>query len=179
VKPYNFERLLFYLTGQNHDLVNKWMSTMEATSKLDLDDSWHKKLMTDFMSARITDDEMCSSMKKVYDELGYCIDPHTAVAVAAADKMDYDLYNTNYNGKPYAILSTASPCKFEESVTIGIGPIKWNEYRKSNFPSRAVSVLERDEIEPFLYKWLEGQTLDEVEKEWEQLARNLILEHFS
>ena len=177
-KPYNFERLLFYLTEENHDLVNQWMSTMEATTKLNLDDSWHTKLKEEFSSARITDDEMCASMKRVYDELDdYCIDPHTAVAVAGAEKLGYDIYNVNnHNDQPFAILSTASPCKFEESVTIGIGPTRWEKYVKFHFPQRAASIMKKDEIDPTLYKCLEGQTLEETQIEWERMARELISE---
>lgn len=152
---------------------------MEATTKLDLDDSWHKKLKEEFRSARITDDEMCLSMQRVYDEFNYCIDPHTAVAVAAADKMGYHLYkcDDDYDSddrSPYAILSTASPCKFEESVTIGIGQTKWNAYVESHFPRRAASILNKAEIEPALYKWTEGKSLEEVQVDWERLARSLI-----
>ena len=102
-QPYNFERLLYYLSGEDNTLVAKWMSKMEDTTKLDLDELWHNKLKQDFMSARITDDEMCATMRKVYDELKYCIDPHTAVAVAAAGKLGYDLYDDHYGGSAYAM----------------------------------------------------------------------------
>ena len=124
---------------------------MEGTTKLDIDDSWYTKLKEEFRSARTTDDEMCSSMKRVYDEFNYCIDPHTAVAVAAAEKMGYDLYNFDDDDDhrpPYAIMSTASPYKFEESVTIGIGKMKWQAYAESHFPRRTASILKKDEIEP-------------------------------
>ena len=148
---------------------------MEDTTKLDLDELWHNKLKQDFMSARITDDEMCATMRKVYDELKYCIDPHTAVAVAAAGKLGYDLYDDHYGGSAYAILSTASPCKFEESVTTAIGATKWNEYVESEFPERASEILKKDEIEPVLYAWPEGETLEQVQVKWEKLAQNLIM----
>lgn len=149
---------------------------METTSKLDLDDSWHTKLKEEFLSARITDDEMCASMKRVYDKFDdYCIDPHTAVAVAGAEKLGYDLYTSNsQKGQPFAILSTASPCKFEESVTIGIGETRWAKYVESHFPQRANSILEKDEIDPTLYKWLDGRTLKETQIEWEKMARSLM-----
>ena len=180
LQPYNFERLLFYLTEQNHDLVQQWMSTMESTAKVDLDKTWHQKLQDDFSSARITDDEMCTSMKKVHDELDYCIDPHTAVAVAAAGKLGYDLYDhgggsETCTNRPYAILSTASPCKFEESVTIGLGSKNWESYfESSEFPKRARMILDKEEVKPFEYKWIGGQTLEEVQVEWEKQARKLV-----
>jgi threonine synthase len=184
-KPYNFERLLYYLTDENHKLVNEWMITMENTAKLDLDNTpWYGKLQTEFSSARITDDEMCSSMKRVYDEFHYLIDPHTAVAVATADKLGYDMYTTstttNNNNhdkvdsrRPlFSILSTASPCKFEESVTIGVGEEIWKRYMELEFPKRATSILKKIEVEPVMYRWDDDKSLDEVQIEWEQLARS-------
>ncbi len=177
---------MYYLTGEDNELVAKWMSTMDATTKLDLDDSWHNKLKQDFMSARITDDEMCETMKKVYDKLNYCIDPHTAVAVAAAGKLGYDLYidekfdddrrpTSTTSSACYAILSTASPCKFEESVTTAVGETKWNEYVESEFPARAAEILKKHETEPVLYTWDDGETLEQVQMKWEKLAKNLIM----
>lgn len=50
---------------------------MDATNKLDLDHEWLLKLQCDFQSARITDEEMCSTMKNVYEKFGYLADPHT------------------------------------------------------------------------------------------------------
>ena len=165
------------MTNQNHNLVNQWMTTMENTTKLDLDNSWHQKLQDEFASARITDEEMCKSMKQVLDKFKYFIDPHTAVAVAAAEKLNYNIYDSDYissNKRPYAILSTASPCKFEESVTIGNGENKWKQYVELEFPSRAASILSKVEVEPTLYQWTKGQTLEEVQVSWEMLARNLV-----
>ncbi len=155
------------------------MTTMENTTKLDLDNtSWHKKLQNEFSSARITDDEMCSSMKRVYDEFHYLIDPHTAIAVAAADKLGYYMYTKHekIDGRCplFAILSTASPCKFEESVTIGVGETIWKQYVEFEFPNRATSILKKDEVEPVLYRWDDDTSLDEVQIEWEKMARRLV-----
>lgn len=147
---------------------------MEDSSKLDLDTSWHRRLQQEFSSARITDDEMCQSMKRVYDEFDYCIDPHTAVGVAAAEKLGYNLYDKNFDASVFAILSTASPCKFEESVTIGIGETEWAKYAEKSFPSRATSIIGKDEIEPILYQSIEGKKLGEVQMEWEKLARSIV-----
>lgn len=59
---------------------------------------------------------MCQTLLEVRDEYGYVADPHTAVALAAAKKLGYF-----GNGGLCAILATASPCKFEESVTAALG----------------------------------------------------------
>ena len=57
--PYNFERILYYITDQNVDLVRDWMRQMEQTHKLDLSVVWLERLQKEFQSARVTDEEMC------------------------------------------------------------------------------------------------------------------------
>mmetsp|Transcript_2637 Transcript_2637/g.4909 ORF Transcript_2637/g.4909 Transcript_2637/m.4909 type:complete len:533 (-) Transcript_2637:61-1659(-) len=176
--PYNFERILFYLSDGNHAQVRAWMDVMEKTQKLNLQGEWLKKLQTDFSSARITDEEMCKTMRNVYDEYSYLVDPHTAVAIAAAEKNGYHL-NQIKSGLPlFAILSTASPCKFEESVTIALGKEFWEQYLKDQFPARAKAILSKIECEPTIYEHDKGVGLEEIQKVWEENSRNLIKKLF-
>merc|ERR1719410_2081382 len=116
---------------------------MERTQKLDLEQSWLQLLQKQFSSARITDDEMCKTMQCVYDQFNYFIDPHTAVAIAASEKLGYHLAKKNNAHQLYAILSTASPCKFEESIRVALGDKCWNRYYKSRFPFRAMEIFNR------------------------------------
>lgn len=101
---------------------------MDATSKLDIEEAWLELLQKDFRSARVTDIEMCSAINMVHDEFDYFVDPHTAVAVAAGEKLGYHLNISGESISPYAILSTASPCKFQESMTEAVGPNGWQKY---------------------------------------------------
>ena len=104
--PYNLERLLFYLTGEDHDQVKSWYHRLEdgsdstSTSNsgnsdgkglFDLKESpdWWTKLQTEFGSAKVNDEELCATMSRVLEDYGYWIDPHTGVAFAAADKLGY------------------------------------------------------------------------------------------
>lgn len=172
--PYNFERLLYYLSDQNHSIVNTWMKKMEDTSKLDLDDIWIKRLQNDFSSAKITDEEMCESIVKAKDVYNYFIDPHTAVALSAAEKLGYHLKGGSNSKHPFAILCTASPCKFEESVTIALGKEGWNRYKESEFPKRATDIIAKTEINPIEYLLPDGMTIEEVQPLWEKQARDLM-----
>jgi threonine synthase len=174
--PYNFERLLFYLSDGNHDIVRDWMEDMEKTQKLDLKGEWLTKIQRDFSSARITDDEMCQAVRKVREQFNYFIDPNTAVAVAAAEKLNYSLDKVGVY--PFAILSTASPCKFEESVTVALGEEGWTMYKESEFPARATEIESKEECEPTIYEWPNGLSLEEVQVKWECAARDLINEKF-
>lgn len=75
------------------------MTTMELTQQLTLDRQWLERLQEDFCSANVTDDEMCNSLRKVHDKLNYVADPHTAVAMACAEKLGYDFTEEMSEGK--------------------------------------------------------------------------------
>jgi len=184
--PYNFERLLFYLTGQNHVLVNGWMKTVDSTNKLDLDKTWHEKLRQEFRSARITDEEMCNAMKRARDELSFFADPHTSVALSAAEKLGYRLFQplgdeeeSSIGTAPVvAIMATASPCKFEETVTVALGKDGWDDYFEKSFPENAKDLLDTEEMPPTLYRWDKDMALDDVQKVWEHHSRDIIRTKF-
>jgi len=171
--PYNFERILFYLTNGNYSLISEWMTCMESNNKLDLDAIWLRKLQDDFRSARVTDAEMCEAMKSVIVNDDYFIDPHTAVAIAAAKKLGYFVKASG--GQPYSfvILATASPCKLQESVSAAIGKSGWEDYCDSSFPCRAENVLQKEEIPPTFYPRANG-TLADTQTDWETRAITII-----
>lgn len=169
--PYNFERLLFYLTEQNDQLVRQWMTEIDKTKKLDLETQWLEKLQNVFDSARVPDEDMCAITRKVWKEHGYLMDPHTAVAMGAAEKLGY------YDGhKSIAVVfATASPCKFEESVTIAVGSDTWAFFQNSDrFPLSARTMLTKTERPPTLYRAIPGLSLLENQCKWEDKAREIV-----
>jgi len=173
--PYNFERLLFYLTGSNHELVNKWMATLEETSKLDLEEVWLEKIQRQFDSARITDEEMCETMREVWTKFQYFSDPHTAVAMAGAKKMGYFLDDDDDKSMiPAALLATASPCKFEKAVTEALGNAGWQFYVDSSFPVEASTIIEKKEIKPFIYEADASESLVDKQIRWETQALSIV-----
>lgn len=188
--PYNFERLLFYLTSGNCSLVRNWMSQMDKTKKLNLDDEWLKLLQKEFKSARITDDEMCKTTQIMDKKFGYFVCPHTAVAIAAADKLGYkNLETITSNDESttyppeslspyYAIMATASPCKFKESVTIALGENGWKRYWGTKLPLSVRDIVEKNEIPPTKYPWKMEKSLEEVQHFWEEIAWSILDERF-
>lgn len=180
MKPYNFERILFYLTNGSTSLVKHWMDTMEETQKLTLDSTWHAKLQLDFQSACISDEETCNALKRTYDKFDYVTDPHTAVAIAAADKLGYPVFYKQKDAKPpLVILATASPCKFQEAVTVALGQDGWDEYRLKDFPPRAVKTMEMKEKKAYHFSWPEGTKLSEVQSEWRKRMLAIVEENFA
>lgn len=98
--PYNFERILYYLTKENATLVNGWMKSVEETNRVELPTEYFHKLQHEFRSERITDDEVCNMIRSVLQRYNYYIDPHTAVAFCAAQKLGYhNNDNNNTKGK--------------------------------------------------------------------------------
>ncbi|KAL7532522.1 hypothetical protein ACHAXR_004678 [Thalassiosira sp. AJA248-18] len=178
--PYNFERLAFYATGGNHALIKKWMTKMDQTQQLTLEARWLAQLKKDFRSARVTDDEMCNALRQVHDTLYYLADPHTAVAMAAAEKLGYAFTDKSSVEEmiPMVILATASPCKFQEVVTVVLGEEGWKEWEEYNFPERAKRTLEKEEKEPFHYSRKEGASLSDVQSEWRKMMIDIVNNSF-
>lgn len=173
--PYNMERLLFYLSGQEHDQIREWYGELDGPGRCCSIDTNHRcwsKLQLEFRSARVTDEELCETMQSMLEEYGYWADPHTAVALQAAQKLEYFKAAAN----PVAIMATAAPCKFEEAVTIALGVGRWHEYERNHFPCRGKELNELEEIPPILYVVEKGKTLAENQVKWEKRTRELITE---
>lgn len=103
----NLERLLFDISG-DPDFVKGLMDQLKETGEYQLPDDLREKL-SDFAADYATPEEIEGEIKRVYDESGYVIDPHTAVASLAAHRF-------TGNDAKTVVLSTASPYKFPETV---------------------------------------------------------------
>jgi threonine synthase len=146
---------------------------------MDLPNDVHERLQAEFKSAVVTDDELCETIREVLDSYAYWTDPHTGVAFGAAHQLgyiDWDVYEKKDGSPPVALLATASPCKFQESVTVALGKEKWKEYMDNDFPEIAKEILTREEDPPVLYEAMPGKSFEENQVEWETKARGLIAE---
>jgi threonine synthase len=149
------------------------MTIVDQNSKLDLESEWVEKLLHKFDSARVTDDEMCQYMQKMHKIYNYFADPHTCVALAAAEKLGYLIENEKLV-RPVAILATASPCKFEESCTIALGQDGWQTYKETMFPIKASEILTKEEKAPILYLRQPTDSLPQAQLTWELKASHII-----
>lgn len=173
---------------------------MDKTRQLTLNEKWLRRLQQDFLSASITDEEMCNALQEMYELFEYVADPHTAVAIGAAKKLGYLLAAdencsrdttqqvqqappsiSSESRRPVVIVATASPCKFEETVTIALGKETWEKWKSKSFPSRALETMEMDEVQPFHYQWDRSRyfTLREVQSEWRGMMLNIVMTNFS
>lgn len=127
--PYNMERLLFYATGGDHDKIKGWYDEMDQSDSLQLDPDFVATLQTEFSSHRVEDNEMCAMIRSFKANHDYLVDPHTAVALVAAERQGY--FDPVSNSLPTVVMSTASPCKFQHSITVAAGEGEWEAYYAS------------------------------------------------
>ena len=106
----NFERALFEASGRDADWVRAAMAAFAESSSLILPPPVLAELRALYEARSIGDAETLETIARVHRETGRFIDPHTAVAVAAAP-----------SGGPTVILSTAHPAKFPEAVRRATG----------------------------------------------------------
>jgi threonine synthase len=161
-------------------LVKEWMTVMEQTHQLTLEPDWQARFRLDFDSASVTDDEMCHALRTGSATLNYVADPHTAVAMAAAEKIGYKFTTDSSGGQmiPMVIIATASPCKFQEAVTVALGQDGWNSWHANNFPARAQKTIQMQEVEPYRYSWTDGASLKDVQSLWRQMMLDIVTNNF-
>ena len=115
----NLERLIYKIAGEDADANAEFMKALSADGKYTITAEMKEKL-ADFFGGFATEQETADIIKKIYDNCGYVIDTHTAVAAHV-----YEQYKsaTGDNTKT-VIASTASPYKFTRSVMAAIAPDK-------------------------------------------------------
>lgn len=108
----NLERLLFELVDRDHRLIGQWMDQLKKEGAYSIDDITRKKLQEVFWGGFATEGETMETIRKVYEDYDYIMDPHTAVG-----KKVYDSYVHETGDKHKTLLvSTASPYKFARDV---------------------------------------------------------------
>lgn len=111
----NLERLLYDISGSNTDILNDLMDGLNKKGKFEITAGMKNK-MTDFYGGFATENETFETIKDLFLNFNYLIDPHTAVGHNVyrkyAEKSD-DTAKT-------VIVSTASPFKFAGSVAKAI-----------------------------------------------------------
>ena len=108
----NVERLLFDLYAKDTQKVRESMKVLQSTSVMPpLSISQYEELNGIFAGERISEMEMLCALSEADATKGLVIDPHTGIAVAAAQK-----HAIKHGVKPTIILSTASAVKFSSVV---------------------------------------------------------------
>jgi threonine synthase len=111
----NFERLLFEASGRDAATVRALMASLVQSKSFSIPTPVLSAIRERFSAARADEDEVAATMRTVLRETGRFIDPHTAVAVAVAEKEPRD------PAIPMIVLSTAHPAKFPDAVETACG----------------------------------------------------------
>ncbi len=107
----NLERLIYKVAGEDSAKNAALMASLAKEGKYDVTDDM-KAQMADFVGGYATEAETFAKIKALYEDCGYVIDTHTAVAAAAYDKYVQETGDDAVT----VIASTASPYKFARSV---------------------------------------------------------------
>lgn len=135
----NFERALFEASGRDAEWTAAAMGDFARSRRLDLPRAVLDNLRARYSAFASDDEQTRAAIAAVHRQTGRIIDPHTAVGVAAARKLDKA-------PSPVVILSTAHPAKFPDAVSQAIGAPPPEPARLSglkNLPER-LEVLGRD-----------------------------------
>ena len=111
----NFERLLFEASGRNAALVRSLMASLKQSGRFVLPDDLLAAVRADFDAGRADEEETAASIRAAWREAANLIDPHTAVALAVADR------DATTRDIPNVVLSTAHAAKFPDAVEAACG----------------------------------------------------------
>ena len=111
----NFERLMFDAYGRDPRPVGGAMAALAQTRRFRIAEPALTKIRALFTADRALEDETAAAIRTTLRETGYLIDPHTAVAMAVAEKENRD------PALPMVVLSTAHPAKFPDAVEKACG----------------------------------------------------------
>jgi threonine synthase len=113
----NFERALFEASGRDSGWTGAAMADFAREREIALPPSVLAKLRARYSAFACDDEETRAAIVRVHAATGRIIDPHTAVAVAAAEKWGEPAPG------PLVILSTAHPAKFPDAVEAALGSV--------------------------------------------------------
>jgi threonine synthase len=108
----NLERLIYRIVGDDAEKNIKLMQDLSGKGKYEITDEMREGL-TDFYGNFASEAETAATIKKLYEDTGYIIDTHTAVAASVYEKYKKESGDTETKT---VVASTASPFKFTRSV---------------------------------------------------------------
>ena len=105
----NFERFLFELFARNGEKVEAFVFGLNQNVQQVSVEEWQQAKEI-FDSCRVDDEATCDTIKKVFEEYNYLLDPHSATGVKAAREC------STGNASLVICLATAHPAKFSEAL---------------------------------------------------------------
>ena len=107
----NLERLIYRVCGNDPEKLRELMKDLSEEGAYSLPEEKRVEL-SDFYGNFCSEEETLLTIRRIYDDCGYVIDTHTAVAAGVYKKYTEETGDV----RPAVIASTASPFKFTRSV---------------------------------------------------------------
>ena len=111
----NFERLLFEASGRDPAAVRQLMDQLKQSERFVLPDAMLAAIREEFDAGRADEIETSAAIRAAWREVDELVDPHTAVALAVAERDSSD------SSIPNIVLSTAHAAKFPDAVEAACG----------------------------------------------------------
>ena len=111
----NLERLLYLASGGDAEMVAEKMRELNEQGWYQIEGDLLQKIQGTFLCGCCDDTMTAQTIKTVWGQERYLMDPHTAVAWAVADQ-----HRAELSGQT-VVLSTASPYKFAPAVLAALG----------------------------------------------------------
>ena len=120
-KASNFERFVYDLVGRDPKVLKGLWQQLETEGYFDLSNTPYFAKVQEFgvASGASSHVDRIATIRRVYQEYGFVMDPHTADGLKAGlENRDVDI--------PLVCLETALPAKFEETIqeALGIAPTR-------------------------------------------------------
>lgn len=179
----NFERLLWFLaygfasSAGMDDEWNKRQASQEVSSWMtDLKTKGgfgpvYKDVMEaarrNFESERVSNQETLDTIQRIYKEVGYVLDPHTAVGIEATKR------SVARAGEevPHISLSTAHPAKFAGAVTVALKDEPDFQFNEKVLPQEFVGLDQKEKrVKDVANDWRAVRDLVKAEVEEELKA---------
>lgn len=113
----NLERLIYQIAGSDAERNLAFMKDLSEKGFYQISDDM-KAQLSDFYGDYASEEETKDAIRDMYNNTGYVLDTHTAVAYAVYKKYQEE----TGDGTKTVIASTASPYKFTRSVMDAIDP---------------------------------------------------------
>jgi len=110
----NLERLL-YFAGKDAALVADLMRQLKENGVYQIPEEMFRTISAEFCAGCCSEAETKETIRRVWEQEGYLMDTHTAVAWNVAERF------AGEDNRPTVILSTASAYKFPEAVLDALG----------------------------------------------------------
>lgn len=108
----NLERLLFLVNGEDAARTEDQMRKLKETGRYEITQQQRAELERVFYADWCTEEDTLKTIRRVYDDRGYLMDPHTAVGQTILERYKEQTQDET----PAVLLSTANPYKFATAV---------------------------------------------------------------